>query len=74
MWRARQEIGQLLRSYDCSNIDEPLLRTLASAGCADVAAILASNDNAIQVGRLSRLRSFESILCASLLHVCAQAG
>ncbi|KAK9806672.1 hypothetical protein WJX73_006627 [Symbiochloris irregularis] len=49
LWRARQEMGRLLRSYDCSSVDEHLLRTLARAGCADVAAMLASNENAIQV-------------------------
>ena len=51
LWRARQEMGQLLRSYDGSCADEALLRALASAGCADVAAILAANDNASQVDR-----------------------
>lgn len=49
LWRARQEIGQLLRSYDPSCADEALLKVLVSAGCADVASILAANDNASQV-------------------------
>lgn len=49
LWRARQEMGKLLRSYDGSSADETLLRSLAGCGCADVAAILAANDNATQV-------------------------
>lgn len=44
-------MGQLLRSYDASGIDQELIKALTSAGCADVAAILAATDSASQVIR-----------------------
>ena len=43
-------MGQLLRSYDGSSADEALLESLTAASCADVAALLAANENASQVG------------------------
>ena len=49
LWRARQEMGHLLRSYDCSCADRTLLTALSKAGCADVAAMLAANPQASKV-------------------------
>ena len=61
LWRARQEMGHLLRSYDCSCADQTLLTALSKAGCADVAALLAANPQASKV--CCPFRSTRSNLC-----------
>ena len=42
----------LLRQYDCTCADRTLLTALATAGCADVAAVLASSPQASRVSVL----------------------
>ncbi|KAK9810383.1 hypothetical protein WJX72_009786 [[Myrmecia] bisecta] len=49
LWRARKEMGKLVCSYDSTAADASLLRTLADAGCADVAVALAENDSSAQL-------------------------
>ena len=72
LWRARQEMGHLLRSYDCSCADRTLLTALSKAGCADVAAMLAANPQASKVCAaelaIVLLRFYEGACASSQTH------
>ena len=53
-WRARREMTSLIRVYDSSAVTASLLVTLASAGFADLALLLAQNDAAFQLSFLDQ--------------------
>ena len=48
-WRARREMGAVVRSYDASGVGAPLLTSLVACGASDVALAVARSQAASQV-------------------------